>query len=482
MAFSTQDLASPQSNLIDQQIAEALSFPTFFENQFCKTYGYTFEPFQRKIAESFQKHKRTLTMVARGHGKTEMVAAYAIWHAKYNPGSQILIVSSALDQSTRILARIKDRLADIASLQYLLPAITPNDGVDKYRQKDWSKTSITLSNGSRIICSPFSPSIRGTRNDVIIADDIIRDDGKLSKEQAIELFNSVVVPSVNDPKTSQIHVVGTPIYPDDLLAYLKKTGSYHVNFFPALDENNEPIFKSRFTKKFLEQTRKDVGEIIFSREYLLKPIPTGRSIFPPALTEKKITTAVPKEFDYIVMGVDVAMSDSPTADASAFAVVGFKDDIAYLIHLDVFNAMTADEHISHITHLYNAYDIDEIIVEKNGISFSMVEKLETETTLPITPFTTTRKKKEIALGRIKTFLEQDRLYFAISHNLDILMEEMHSIVPKQNGRLEALTGHDDTVMALALALTTDDAEGGPSPKVVGIVETYGNSSSFIEVV
>ncbi len=448
------------------ELAEALSFEKFFENQFCQTYGYQFEPFQREIARTLQRERFTLTKVARGHGKTELGVAYAIWYAKYNPGSHIVIVSSALDQSTRILARIKDRLTDIGSLQYLLPSTT-RIGIGKFKNRDWSKTSITLANQSQIRCVPFSDTIRGTRNDVIIADDILRSDGIMPLEDAINLFNDAFIPSLQDASRSQIHIFGTPISSDDLLSYFEKTGEFVVNEYPAIVDG-KPLMPSRFKLEDLEKLKRIMGEISFSREYMLKPIPTGASIFQPSLIEKSVVRSHPDSFDFVVMGVDVAMSDRADADYTAVAVVGVKDGIAYVVDVTRHKGLSAEEHEQLLYQLYKLYDPDEIIIEKNGIAFSLVEELEKAAILPIVPYRTTRVNKEVNIGRILSMMEQGKLKFLPFTNFEIVRDELVSIIPKRNGRIESASGHDDTVMAIALALSSESLIETPA-FAVGLV-------------
>ncbi len=448
------------------ELEEALSFEKFFEYEFCRTYGYVFEPFQRQIARTLQRERFTLTKVARGHGKTELAAAYAIWYAKYNPRSRITIVSSAVDQSTRLLARIKTRLADIGSLQYLVPS-GPAIGISKFKNRKWNQTSIVLTNESEIKCSSFTDTIRGSRNDVIIADDILRSDGTMPVSDAIELFNSAFIGSLNEAGRSQVHIFGTPISPDDLLAYYSKTGEFVVNEYPAIIDG-KPVMPSRFTLEDLERLKRIMGEIAFSREYMLRPIPAGAAVIPPELVESSITPSIPEEFDYIIFGVDIAMSEAVDADYTVVAVIGVKDGVAFLIDLIRRRGLSADEHKELLHHLYRMYSPDEIVIEKNGIGFSLVEDLEQEALLPITPYKTTRVNKEINIGRIRSFMEQNKLFLTPVAELETLREELSSMAIKKNGRLEAIGKHDDTVMALALALSSEFLVEG-SGRALGLI-------------
>lgn len=127
--------------------------------------------------------------------------------------------------------------------------------------------------------------------------------------------------------------VGTPWHYSDTSQWLldpSQSGFDDISVFiaTALDADDQPIYPfvrsgsthPGFTKKILEIRRRQMGEALFSSQYLMQPVSADNQVFPPSWWGfyDELPSDVPK---VTVMTVDPAISESKQGDASAFVVV-----------------------------------------------------------------------------------------------------------------------------------------------------------------
>lgn len=113
-----------------------------------------------------------------------------------------------------------------------------------------------------------------------------------------------------------MYLVGKNLTPthnsNDLIGYYKRVDpdSYDFIEFPALDENNEPLWKQRYTTEELLKKQEVVGERVFQSVYQQKPIDMSSDFF----NMKHLRFGLPDGFDEqsVCRAWDIASSDALT--------------------------------------------------------------------------------------------------------------------------------------------------------------------------
>ena len=99
-----------------------------------------------------------------------------------------------------------------------------------------------------------------------------------------------------------------------------------------------------------------------------------------------------------------------------------------------------------------------IELETNNFAMAFNQVLSEISDLPIKPFNMSRMKKEALIHTLQLHFEQGHLVIpykdegATHRHMNGLISELSTFTMLDNGRMESLGGHDDMVMALALAV------------------------------
>ena len=110
--------------------------------------------------------------------------------------------------------------------------------------------------------------------------------------------------------------------------------------------------------------------------------------------------------------------------------------------------LSFSQRCQHITDTYNRNNVDVIFAESNSMGYAYIEVLKNS--LKVIPIATTRKSKPRMIQLIKYHLESNLLDLKLVADT-ILPTEL--IAYASNGQnFGTQNGHDDTVMALAIAL------------------------------
>jgi len=97
-------------------------------------------------------------------------------------------------------------------------------------------------------------------------------------------------------------------------------------------------------------------------------------------------------------------------------------------------------------------------LETNNFAQAFHQVLKEISDLPIKPFTMSRMRKEAVIHSLQLHFEQRHLILPYKEEgrtrrmMDILLNELSMFTMLPNGKMESLGRHDDTVIALALAV------------------------------
>ena len=149
--------------------------------------------FQKDIARSVFDNRFTICKIPRQSGKTTTLIACILHLILFNGNYKAAILANKLKTATEIMDRLK--------IAY--------ENLPKWLQQgiiEWNKTSVTLENGSKVICSSTSSSaVRGSSYNFLLLDEFA-----FVPDQIAEEFFSSVYPTITSGTSSKTVIVSTP--------------------------------------------------------------------------------------------------------------------------------------------------------------------------------------------------------------------------------------------------------------------------------
>jgi len=412
--------------------------------------GFKMSDFHKEPIQYIYNNRFILIIWPRGHLKTTIWSiAYCIWRLWKEKNIEIGIVSSALEQSQKIIEEIQTRIEDNEFLEGLIP---------KNKQETWNKSQLNTENKNKCYQKPFNSTSRGTHVDYLICDDILREEN-LSQEQIKDYFWSIFYPTVQT-RRGQIIMVGTPMTTMDLFSELATTSDWKVVKKACVKVNDsgqwiEPTWE-RFTLEELQNIKDKMGSLRFEREYMCNPLGGGATIFKNIKigTHSELDKPLPEEEYYI--GCDIAMQTGVKRDFLVFSIIGknTKTGMIKQRKLERYKGWGEEQIIQRIVELNSKFRPEKIMVENIGLSVGLVRTLKGMSGLPIEGFLTNKIGKEELISAINVGFETGVVEVL---NNTIQYNELIAFKAKEDPRTRKMTyegvgEHDDTVIALGLAL------------------------------
>ncbi|MGB6770708.1 MAG: phage terminase large subunit [Candidatus Dormiibacterota bacterium] len=197
--------------------------------------GLTPDPWQEKILR--HPHQRDLLNCHRQSGKTTTAALVAVHTAIYKPKALVLIVAPSLRQSQELHRVVR----------------TVHGGVGRTFEDEESSLSLTLENGSRVVCLPSdSATIRGYS----AVDLAIFDESSRVSDETYEAITPMLSVS-----RGRILALSTPFGRRGWWYRASRSGNWRVTTVPATD-------CSRIDPEYLAQERAEHGDLVFRSEWL----------------------------------------------------------------------------------------------------------------------------------------------------------------------------------------------------------------------
>lgn len=460
-------------------------FQFFFE----KIMGHEeLNPMQREIYSMYnlndlgKKSSHICIEAPRQHGKSEFGGVgFELWLAYKSkqllknvyptyPWIDSLVASGSESQSQKIVNKIKSNINDNEALNHL----KPETGSDNAK---WSTSEIFTSTRFYLKSLPFTPTIRGGTYHFVVCDDLLRDN-KMSQSECINKYVEIIIPTTIETKGLQV-VNGTPQTGTDLFNYIeeelyRKKKIYKFKRFEAVwDADGDgkwdtTLWPKKYTVDDMIELRDIQGMISFAKEMLCNPRLAGENLFTWEMIEgcqsedvKEINSAIPGWRYYL--GVDVAFSNSKTADFGSFTIIAVRKNEIHVVYQWRKKGLSAKDYEEIISKLHQKFDFEEIVIEEKGLSIDLVNRLRDDRFLGsvIRGFKTGRGKgvideKDRIVARLQTGMSNHNLKFPkdASKEFKTMFEELLSFaIIEKDGKEEygATTGHDDTVISLCLA-------------------------------
>lgn len=417
-------------------------------------------------------------LAARSLGKSfEFSYAYPLWKmygyrkpTEFNPIDRQtelrklgVIVTNKYALGKDLLKFISDEIRDNNMLHERLK---PNSG-------GLGKEEIEARNGAELKLRSYDSSIRGLHPGYISVDDFLGKECMYSKDMRdkyYDVFQSEIMNAIEPD--GQVVAVGTPFHHEDLYSKLRIDEKWKMFEYPAIFPNGELAAPNRYSMKLIEEKKKSLGSLIFSREILVVPVSDVSTIFPYNILEKAFVGmneyvlvdnihSFPKKFVKVKVGCDFAISGNIGSDASVFQVWGL-DQFGdwWLLYVWRGQGKSHNQQISEISKIERNFNPNEIVMEVNGFQRVMAQLAKDAGVRNIVEFTTTSfNKKDVyeGLPSIAVLFEQGRIHMPRGdersrEQTDWLCSEFNAITIKDNGKLESADEHDDGPMSTFFAI------------------------------
>jgi predicted phage terminase large subunit-like protein len=339
-SITTKEQALEKLNdpIIRKEVAKA-DFFLFFTIYLFHHMRYQFAEMHREIMSICQNDSVSLALIMafRGSGKSTIVTtAFPLWailgvlQKKY-----IVIVAKTKPQAKQMMTNIKAELESNDQLR--------NDlGPFQDDSEEWGSESIVFSKqNARITVVSIEQSLKGLRHkqyrpDLIILDDIEDNESTKTKEmreKTYEKYKREIVP-LGDKGTRILHV-GNMLHDNSLMMRLSREiadgdSTRVFRKYPIIADEGKIFWSGKFKDEAeVETERKKVNDdVAWHLEYLLKVISGNQQII--RIEEILFYDELPHRtknsdgyFDerFIVVGVDLAISKSDSADYTAIVPI-----------------------------------------------------------------------------------------------------------------------------------------------------------------
>ena len=146
----------------------------------------------------------------------------------------------------------------------------------------WGDGRFTTSDGSMFIAlgrgqSPRGIKKSGRRANYIVIDDIDDDELVLNPARVKKVTDWCLsaLYGTMDAGRGRFVIVGNRIGKNSVLGNIVKRPGFHHTVVNMLDKNGNPTWKENFTKKEVDDIRKEIGDRLFQKEYMNNPIKEG---------------------------------------------------------------------------------------------------------------------------------------------------------------------------------------------------------------
>jgi len=419
-----------------------------FEYFFTKVLGFEMAPFHREWLERVKSTQRTVTICSRDHGKSVFFHSWCVFQLCFQePPYEIIYISSNQKQTMVHMKDIDRMFSTIPALKKFKP------------KQGWAVGRMELTNGNRIVERSVGSQIRGLHPDEIIIDDPMKEFSMTAIQRVADWFWGDMIPTLHH--TSSLRMIGTPFTYTDIFAELEENTEYDVKRYPAINQAGEALWPSRWDIDSLDRRRREIGSSKFTREYLCIPISSNTMLFGKEHVEKAKdrTSSLQyygnnEAFKYYI-GYDPSMSIN--GDYTVMIVLEVDEELnKKVVHMVREKNMDFRSHITRITDLCQRFSPEIVMIETNTFAKSFAMELRDISDFPVKEFTMSRKKKEEIILNLQMNFENNKIFLPYQKDEDrkvsnIIVQELEAFGIGNNGRIEGLGAHDDTVIALALA-------------------------------
>lgn len=446
--------------LNDKQIRRELTRENhywFFHLYFSEYVKHPTANFQREMFQLTEDEniKMAVIIAFRGSAKsTIMTMSYPLWAILGKQQKKCVVIISQTQQQVRThFSNLKRELESNEILRNDLGAL-------EEESDEWGSYSLVLPKfNARIIAASSEQSIRGIRHganrpDLIICDDVEDISSVKTKEgrdKAFSWLTGEVIP-LGDQNT-KILMIGNLLHEDSLLMGLKRRiqdENMNAIFreYPIVDSENEILWQSKFKDlDAISNFKKIIGDDkAWQREYMLKIIPDeDQLVFREWIQYYDELPTDRKDYMYTSVAVDLAISQSSTADYTAMVtghVYGNGDNLKiYILPNPVNLRITFPQTVEKIKSLADNAGLGEraeIFIEDVGYQKSVIQQLKTEGYY-VKGFPVNGQDKRARLSSVTPLIELGKVMFPRGACEDLITQLVNFGVEKHDDLVDALT-------------------------------------------
>lgn len=393
----------------------------------------------------------------REHGKTVRWSfAYVLWCLLTGRARYVLLIGASGDSASENLGNIRTELEENER-------ILADYG--DLKGDVWTNRRMELGNNSCLQAKGSGASMRGTRfrqfrPDLIVIDDVLKDDATNSPTQRSKIHRWLKRVVFNLGKTAFIIWVNTIFHNDDPISRLCReleVGDL-VNWtairLACLREDGSPLWPEYWDVQALEDKKKTIGTAAFSTEYMNEPLADEDRIVQQEWIDEHRYSQLPERSRLrFFQGIDPA-----TGKHDGTAMVGIAQEVetGVLYVLPSFSERCSEQRtVDMMVQLYRTWHFALIGWEEvafSGIYGNFIQKLATEKGiyLPIVKVGTRGQSKEMRVRSYSMLIQGGLIRFPERGTSNI--EQQLTEFP--------LGAYDDLCDGLWLAIQAAQSGGG----------------------
>lgn len=338
-----------------------------------------------KLAEKLEKIekgevKRLMVFMPPRHGKSLLCSQlFPAWYLGRNPNKQIIAASYSTELARDFGRKVRNTLTE-QEYKYIFPDVS-------LAEDSQSIGKFNTNHDGTYVATGIGGSITGRGADVLLIDDVHKDrqeaDSEVMRNNVWNWYTSVARTRLMPD--GAIIVIMTRWHKDDLAGRLLKAQAsgegeqWEVVSFPALNENNESLWPSRYPDEELLKIKKAIGPREFSCLFQQNPLDSETQVFHSEFF-RYYEQLPPKQEGYeqmITMTVDPAFTKRKTSDYSAIVVCAKIIDKTYVLEY-VRKRLQPSELIDEILRMYKKWQPYKLGIEafaaQSVIGFYLQEK------------------------------------------------------------------------------------------------------------
>ncbi len=377
--------------------------------------------------------------------------ALPLWLALTRRAHFIIIINETEDVVKLSIANIRQELEQNAMIQADFGNLLIKQ---RGNPTKFTETNILLTNGVRILGISRGQKIRGLRHrqyrpDFVLLDDVEERKKVQSKEYRDETeawLRRDVIPAI-DERNGRLVVIGNLMHMDALMARLKADDLFEKRDYALLRPDGSCTWPAKYpTQESLDEKRREVKEAAWLSEYLLKPVmPDGQDIKPEWIQHYDDEMLAGAEYGSNVIGVDLAISKSDTADYTTMVtikVATLRDGSRkLLVQPSPINArLSMLETVETATALVQSLRWAGLFVEDVGYQRAAIEVMQ-QKGLTVTPVKITTDKRA-RLKAVSPLIQAGTVLFPKTGCEDLITQVLYMGVEE----------HDDLVDAMVHAI------------------------------
>lgn len=371
--------------------------------------------------------KRLLISMPPRHGKSLIASTYfPAWALGRKPRREIIAATYAQDFAEDWGRKVRNQLADPVFRAIFQACRSSDDSAAAHR--------FTTTAGGAYYAIGRGGQATGRGADLLLVDDALKDAiearSPTIRHQLHEWYATTAYTRLSPG--AAVVIVATRWHEADLTGWLLEEHAdegWEVLSLPAIAEENDPLGRAegaalwpeRFPLPALEAIRRQLGGAAFTALYQQRPAALEGQIFKRSWW--RTYRDVPAAFDKIVLSADTAFKSTETADYSALTVWGETKTGYYLLH--AWRGRVEFPELKRIVvSLAAQWKPNAVLVEDRASGQSLIQELQSGTSLPVLPVSADRDKVTRA-SAITPMIEAGRVFLPESAPwLDEYLDEL----------------------------------------------------------